>query len=217
MNRAEFIEEIAGRVDDTGFRVAQRHEYARWVNLAIRAIWKHYPWTFATERETVTTTADDPIVLLPETCQRPKRVVDLTTTTVLKPHVEMILQQRYTPDDTGPPECYCDGGMDQDDRDEAPRRRMRLYPTPDSEYPLEVSFLKQAPSLTLDTHISPLPTEFDEAVVLWCLVRAYRKLEDNVAAGEHMAAYREEMDLMVAEFSVWQVDRFPQVVDTSGW
>lgn len=218
MNRAELRSEIQSRADDTNSAVSKPDQVNRWINLGVRYIWRKWPWTFTTDRENVDTVAGEPLVLLPAGMNRPKRVVNTTTGRILIPEVERILQ-KWWPDVTAvsEPFNYCDGGLLQASMDEAPQRQMRLYPTPDVTYTLEVTALRSAPTMSKDTNISPLPEEFDEAIILWSLVRYYRKIEDLMQASEHKNAFDEEINGLFEDFSVWQVDQLPKLHDESDW
>lgn len=212
--RLQLRTEVQGRSDDPNGAVAKVHEVNTWITLAVRAIWREWPWSFATDTATVTTMTDSALVTLPSTVQKPKRVYNPTTGTFLRPSNERTLQNAY-PDAKGHPLYYCDGGLTQTTLTSPPSRRLRLFPTPDAAYSLTVTHLRSAPNLTSDEHYSPLPEEFDEAVVLWCLVRFYNKIDDIPQARNHQEAYREEVNGLKSTFSVFQHERFPTIVPES--
>lgn len=196
------------RSDDDLGAVAKPHHVNAWLNLAVKHIWRAWPWTFTSTTADLATTEDSHLVELPSDARAVKRVFLTDAQTYLKPRIERVLQDAFA-DTSGTPQYYCDGGLTQADLESPPVRNLKVYPKADGVHDLAVTYLRSAPSMTADEHYSPLPEEFDEAIVLWCLIRSYRKLEDIVQAREHAEALASELNDLKDQFASIQVERYP--------
>lgn len=211
MKRHEFRETLQTRVDDDMGAVVAPEEWDTWINLAVRAIWKAWPWTFATKTATLNTEDGGDKLTLPADAQHPRKVFNSTSEIHLQPSNLRVLLATYSAAAKGEPLYYADGGYSQpDDLSTPPAKVMLVKPTPDRVYALEVTYKRNAPQMTSDQHYSPLFEEFDEAVMLWCLTRFYRKLDDLAQSQEHTVLYQEELNNLIGQYgNAWQMEEYP--------
>lgn len=192
MNRAAFRAEVSERVFDDSNAIATTSTVNLWLDLAVRSLWKVYPWPWRRATATFSTVIGTDIYALPADVQEIRKLVYPANQLVLVHRTERWLEEMY-PDPTiktGPPMFYVDGGLlSPSNLTAPPQRQIKLYPTPDSVYALRLRY-HALPKLfstqgTPDSAFSPFPEDFDEAIIQWCLVRYCRKLGD--AQGEALA------------------------------
>lgn len=206
MIRSALRAEISGRVFDSTNAVASASTVNLWIDLAIRDLWARFNWPFKTKSSApgaVVTVANVNTLTLPVDLQEVKKLVNTDLNIPLLPRNERWLEDRY-PDQTqvAMPLFYVDGGLSQaTNQTSAPQRVLRLYPTPDKVYKLRLRYLT-LPSLPsaqtpADSAFGPLPEDFDEAIIQWCLVPYTGMLADPVAQAEARSRYLEECTKLV--------------------
>ena len=211
MQIQEFRAHIRARMDDARGLLADDVTLNLWLNLGVRSIWKAFPWSFRRVQASVNTTANTATVSLPADCAVPTKVVNDSTSTVLIPKPDRWLQDFYKVADRGQPFYYTEGGLSQSSQASPPLRQLRLYPTPDGVYSLRVTYEKTPPVMDADGDYGPLPEDFDEAIVLWTLVRFYRKVDDAQAAADHQNEFNQELQRLWEQYAAWQHEEFPQL------
>lgn len=209
MDRQAIREEVRERAEDTAGQLASDDLVNQWIDLAVRRVWRHWPWAFARTRTTINTVANTATVDLPADAQRPTKVVNTTNKLVLEPRPMRWLEDVLVGATASQPLFYTDGGLSQTENTAAPVRRLRLFPTPDKVYALEVSYIKTPARLTDDDEFHPLPEDFDEAIILQVLVWYYRKMDDFQQADAHHAEFREELARLTEVYGNWQAEAFP--------
>lgn len=199
MIRSALRAEISGRVFDSTNAVASAATVNLWIDLAIRELWSKYSWPFKTKNTTAVTANGVTTVTMPADLMEIKKLVCTDLNIPLLPRNERWLEDRY-PDQTqkGPPLFYVDGGLSQAVNQTAtPARVLRLYPTPDRVYNMRLRYfaLPIVPSAaggTPDNAFGPLPEDFDEAIIQWCLVRYTGMLADPVAQSVARTMFQDE-------------------------
>lgn len=212
MKRVELREEIRDRIGDTAGALANDDEINLWLALAIRRTWREWPWSFQRAQETINTVDGTQGYNLAADCQRVTKVVDTTSNYALSPKRDYWLQEEY-PDTAykSSPLYYAEGGLSQAAMTSPPRRVMNIWPIPDAAYALKVTYHKLPASMTQDDHYTPLPEDFDEALIVWVLGRFYRKLDDLAMAEAQDIAYQEELSRLVPLYGTFQGERFTVV------
>jgi len=214
--RLEFKQEVQQRIGDQEAVLTTDPELNRWLNLAVSAIWRHWPWPFARVESTVPTVSGTATVDLPANYLRVTKVLNLTDKYALRPKPDRWLQDVYVGATDGSPVYYTDGGLDRVDKKSAPTRRLKLYPTPGKVYSLMVAYLSAADTMDEDDDYPPTPQEFDEAIVLKVLTWFYRKIDDFQQHDAHARDFEAELARLVEVFGTWQAETFPVVQQDVG-
>lgn len=218
----ELREEIRTRATDPSGVIATVPQYNRWINLAIKKIARSFNWPFLYKEVTETLVEGTATVILNSDVRALAKVSYTestgTNTVHLPPISPRLLQESYTDTtNTGPPQAYTDGGFSQSSAGSPPLRVLKVGPTPDQDYTLNVRYIMSPAVLVQETDYPALPDDFDEAIILWALSQVYRMMNDYEAAAATTAAFKDEMDDLIRRFSEWQVEKFDVIRPDSDW
>lgn len=219
MIRSALRAEISERVFDETNAIASAAVVNTWIDLAEKTLWKAYAWPFKSKSDdTLVTTLNVNTFVLPADVQEIKKLVNTDLGSPLRPRNERWLENFPTLTSISqPPRFYVDGGLTQAaDQVSAPKRVLKLYPTPDAAYHMHLRYLKlialRSAQATPDSAFGSLPEDFDEATIQWCLVRYNNKLSDPTAVLEARSEYKEELARLIATYSTL-TESFP-VIDS---
>ena len=105
--------EVRQRVGDEAKAITDDYDLQTWVNLAVRACWKHHPWPFTRKQATVTTVNGTQDYALPADFIAFTKAVDTTNNVTLVPKPDRWLQYVYSAADKGAPLFYTEGAFSQ--------------------------------------------------------------------------------------------------------
>jgi hypothetical protein len=197
---------------DAAGGIAQDPQLTRWLNLAVRTVWRSHSWPFTRKPPvTLTTTAGTPTVDLPADAVAVTKVYDATNNNPLRYRTDRVLRDYYWPSATGTPQFYTDGGFYQPQTTAPPVRRLLLYPTPDKTISLAVTYSSTPATMASEGDYSPLPEDFDEALLQWALVRYYNQADDASNANAARQAYADEISRLIGTYGVGQLERYARV------
>lgn len=98
--------------------------------------------------------------------------------------------------------------------DSVPYKRIKLFPLPDSVFPINVYFYKQPFRLVNDDDIHELGQDFDEAIILHATAKV--KLEDNIEEGKYFAQLYTDEIKNLKTFNVDKLDWLPTLLRPDG-
>lgn len=208
MRLFEFREQVRDRVSDPEGVLASDRELDGWLKLAIRRVWREWNWPWTRAVATINATANDGEYDLPTDLQSIIKVLDQTSDAVLTPVYESAVTNDNPAEATGTPYNYYVQSLSQTAQTSAPRFVLGLAPVPSSAFTYKVWYKKTPAVPTADEHYSPLPEDFDEALVQWVLSRFYRKLDDLQSSADAKAEYNEEVNRLIEVYGKPQGERF---------
>lgn len=93
------------------------------------------------------------------------------------------------------------------------RKRVGVYPSPDSVKDITVEYTARPADLTVPGSISTLPVEFHPDIVRFCLARAYELDGDATQSGKIMAEFTERLAFDLDEATNPVADTYPSIRD----
>ncbi len=213
MNRLALRTEIEERIQDEANAFASETEINLWINLAIRAIWRAHFWPFRVKQGTVSCPAGtgSSLVPLPTDHGQTIKVVHTANEYALEPRPERWLRAIYSPVGIGDPVFYTEGGLTHTTLTAAPIRNIRVFPAPSATTSLNVTYQALPASLAADTSYPNLPEDFDQAIIEWCLIKYYQKIDDYQAVAENKEMFADELEALRAVYGEWQYERYPVI------
>jgi hypothetical protein len=170
------LEVTTGRADPTVYNA----RIASWANEALLRIGRQLRAPENEGTATLTTTSGQATVNDPTDIAHVRSLFDSQRAIKLQPvQLDDIDSAWQT---TGQPYAYAVDGA-----------TLRLYPTPNGIYTLQLRYWKLPPKLVADTDVPAIPEEYHSLLVTWALFRFYRNEDDQQQAQSFRAEFYEEL------------------------
>lgn len=187
----------ANRLDDSSYDAASLNQFANDVN---RFICNSRRWRFMEKTFTGTVTIGSPSYALPTDFQSAisLRITSPSGNAKYIPYKAFEEFDRAFPNPSAtanstPLYWYLFGTT------------INLYPAPDQVYTMDIRYLKQPTTLTLDADVPDIPTEFQEVVVLGTYAKALERNDQFDQAQIISAQYQQGLDAMTERLQTRQL------------